>query len=810
MRKQTYWGVFFVALATLMYEILLTRIFSVTMWFHFAFVAISIAMFGMTVGAIAIYLAPRRFPNERTLNQMALCSLGLAVTIVASFIVDLYIPFKTNVTLGSLFFIGCTYTVISVPFIFSGITICLALTKFPNYVGRMYAVDLAGASLGCVLIVGLLSLIDAPSAVFVTASFAAAGSAMLASDGVSKKMMRAAILCGLFFLGFAVIHAALYTDHPSEWLRLKWIKGSVETRPFYRKWNSFSRITVSEDPNGEKPFGWGFSSEYKSKTSPDELMLKIDSGAATPITAFDGDLGKLEHLKYDVVNVVHYLRRDSKVLVVGTGGGRDILSALVFDQRAVLGVELNRVIIEALNKKYGDFSGHLDRNPKVTFVNDEARSYITQSKDKFDIIQVSFIDTAAATAAGAFVFTENSLYTVEAWKIFLDHLAPRGVLTFSRWYYWDLSGEVYRLASLARESLEKSGISNPRAHILVVRNIVNSKELADVGTILVSKEPFTEEDLKKIHSVCERLNFEIELEPHAAHDPNLEKIISGENPKQFIRNFPINISAPTDDNPFYFSMLRLRDVLNKKLWDYKLVTFNVKAIFVLGALLAIVSALTFFCVLIPLLLTSRKDSLAGTAPLFVYFAALGMGFMFIEISQMQRLNIFLGHPVYGLSVVLFTLLLSCSLGSYTVRRVDVLNLPSAGSKRLLSLVAVIALFGILTPNTTVFFDAFSMPVQIAVSVANLFPLGFFMGMAFPLGMKFASLRSPILTSWLWGINGAASVLASVLAAVIALNWGISASFWTGFLCYAAALASFVWAGQGGKSQPKSKQGAKDA
>lgn len=791
MRKQTYWGVFFVALATLMYEILLTRIFSVTMWFHFAFVAISIAMFGMTVGAIVIYLAPGRFPHERTLNRMALCSLGLAVTIVVSFVTDLYIPFKTNATLGSLFFIGCTYTVISVPFIFSGVTICLALTKFPNYVGRMYAADLAGAALGCVLIVGLLGLMDAPSAVFVTASFAAAGSVMLASHGVSKKILRTAAACGLFFLGFAVIHAALYTEHSSPLLGLRWIKGSVEARPFYRKWNSFSRITVSEDPNGNKPFGWGLSSEYKSQTSPDELMLKIDSGAATPITAFDGDLGKLEHLKYDVINVVHYLRPDSKVLVVGTGGGRDILSALVFDQRSIFGVELNKTIIDALNKKYGDFSGHLDRNPKVTFVNDEARSYITQSKDKFDIIQVSFIDTAAATAAGAFVFTENSLYTIEAWKIFLERLEPRGILTFSRWYYWDLSGEIYRLASLAREALERSGISNPRSHILIVKNITESKDLADVGTILVAKNPFTPQDLERIRSVCKRLNFEIVLEPDSSRDPNLEKIVSGENPKQFIRNFPINISAPTDDNPFYFSMLRLRDVLNKKLWDYKLVTFNVKAIFILGALLVIVSALTFCCVLIPLLLTNRKANLAGTAPLFVYFTAIGLGFMFIEISQMQRLNIFLGHPIYGLSVVLFTLLLSSSLGSYTVRWVNVFDLPSAGLKRLLCLVAVIALFGILTPNTVVFFDRFSMPVQIAVSAADLFPLGFFMGMAFPLGIKFASARFGALTPWLWGMNGVASVLASVLAAVIALNWGISASFWTGFLCYLVALLSFI-------------------
>lgn len=792
-----YLGIFFVAFTTLMYEILLTRIFSVTMWFHFAFVAISIAMFGMTVGAIVVYLLPRTFTQERAPTHLTLSSLILAVTIAASFIAHLYTPFITKPSLKNLFFIALTYSAISVPFVFSGIAVCLALTKFPREVGRLYAADLAGASLGCLAIVWVLGMIDAPSAVFVTAAFAGAAAACFVGAGWSKRLFKISILCALFFICFAGFHAARF-NRQSPLLRLLWVKGSIEKPPFYEKWNSFSRVTVSDDPNGPEAFGWGLSSRYHSDRAPEELMLKIDSGAATPITRFDGDLGKLRHLKHDVINIGHYLRQNAEVLVVGTGGGRDVLSALVFDQKSVLGVEINRAILDAVNQKYGDFSGHLDKNPKVRFINDEARSTVARLKEKFDFIQVSFIDTSAATAAGAFVFTENSLYTVEAWKIFFKHLKPHGILSFSRWYYLDLSGEVYRLAAVARTALQEIGVSNPREHILVVKNIAKSKDIADVGTLLVSPDPFTPTTMATLSKVCAEMNFEIVLEPNHSRDASLETIVWGPEKaaKNFIKNFPINISATTDDNPFYFSMVRVRDFFNRNLWAYKLVTFNMKAVFILGGLLVIVSVLTFGCILIPLFLTTQKKELDGSVSLFIFFFAIGLGFMFVEISQMQRLVIFLGHPIYGLSAVLFTLLLSSSMGSFSVGRMgDGAITTGAGAGRLAVLLAVVALFGAATPFAASFFQSAVTPIRILVSAGILFPLGFFMGMAFPLGMKMASARSFFLTPWLWGINGAASVLASVLAAVIALNWGISASFWTGFLCYVVAFLSFVRLGE---------------
>ncbi len=802
-RKGAYAGLFMVALATLMYEILLTRIFSVTMWYHYAFMAISMAMFGMTVGAILVYLLPGYFTCERAKYHLTLNSLLFAVSIVISFLVHLSIPFDIHRSIVGLFLIALTYVVISIPFVFSGICVCLALTKFPRQVSKLYAADLAGAAIGCIVLIYTLRITDGPTAVIVVAFLASVGTVFFAADAGLEKLRTVALICSLLFASFAVVHTVLAIKQ-MPLLRLIWVKGRLESRPLYEKWNSFSRIKVYADPDGSKtPFGWGLSSTYPSDRKVDQLYMNIDARAGTVLTAFDGNLTALEHLKYDVTNLAHYVRRNSKVLVIGTGGGKDILSALVFEQKSVLGVEINEDIIDTVNGRFGAFSGHLDRDPKVTFVNDEARSYIARLKDTFDIIQVSMIDTWAATAAGAFVLTENSLYTLEAWEDFLEHLTPDGVLTFSRWYFQNRPGEVYRLTSLASASLMQLGVENPREHIVIVRHMPrrdtgdgdNGLELAmanGIGTILVSKEPFSDKDLDILEEITAKMQFDLVLSPRFSLDSTFATIASGVDLDTFTAEFPINIAAPTDDSPFFFHMLRLRDMFNRELWKQGTMGFNMRAVFVLGALLITVLGLTFLWIIVPLILTTDKSTLRGSLPLFIFFSCIGLGFMLVEISQMQRFIIFLGHPVYALSVVLFALLLSSGLGSYLTKKISYPGLTRSAIMRLSLLLCALLVFGILTPYVTSMFQGSITMLRISVATLMLFPLGLFMGMAFPLGMKMASARSASLTPWLWGINGATSVCASVFAVVIALSSGISTSFWTGFSCYAVAFGASVW------------------
>jgi hypothetical protein len=466
----------------------------------------------------------------------------------------------------------------------------------------------------------------------------------------------------------------------------------------------------------------------------------------------------------------------------------------------VTAVDINKDIIGTVNGRFGDFTGHLDRDPRVRFVNDEARSFVARSPDRFGTIQISLIDTWAATAAGAFVLGENSLYTVEAWTTFLRHLTDDGILSVSRWYFRDRPAEMYRTAALAVEALRTVGVTDPRRHIAIVRSMrpaTGSDAPDGVGTMLISRRPLTDAELETLEREAARLQFDIPFSPRAALDPTFVQLSDPERSKRFIAQFPVNISAPRDDSPFFFNMLRLRDFWRPSLLDFGNLSHNMKAVATLGVLLVTVTALTGLCILLPLWLTRTRVPLEGTTPLLAYFVAIGLGFMMIETSQMQRLIIALGHPTYGLSVVLFALLLSSGIGSLLSGSIDPRATPQSGQRRLLLLLVVLAAFGAITPAVARWSGPMTTPIRIVAAVLLLFPPGLFMGMAFPLGMRLAATRARALTPWLWGLNGAASVLASVLSVCVALTWSISTAFWLGWACYLAAWLAFARAG--GKS-----------
>jgi len=812
---RTFAGLFLVTLSTLTYQLLLTRTFSVTMYYHFAFVAISVTMFGMAVGAIAVYLGPRLFVADRVSRHLALGAALFAATIVLSYLTHLSIPFLIEPSLVSAYALALTYAALSVPFVMSGVVVSLALTRFPQQVGALYAADLTGAALGCVIVGPLLRVADAPTAVVATAAIASVASMLFAAERtlnaatVRSGRLRRTCATLAAFLTLATLANGVAARQNAGWLRLMWVKGQYEARPLVERWNSFSRIRVIGDPNRViKPSGWGLSATLPAEKRARELHLDIDSYAGTELTAYNGDPETVSHLKYDVTNVAHYLRPDSRVVVVGAGGGRDVLSALVFKQREVTGVEINESIIDLVNRRFGDFTGHLDRDPRVRFVNDEARSYIARLQDRVDLIQISLIDTWAATASGAFVLTENSLYTTNAWRMFLDHLAPRGILSVSRWYFADRPGEVYRLATLASTVLIERGVARPGDHYAIVRArpaaSINGPD--GVGTMLLSRDPLSAEDLDRLESVAARMKFDVIQSPRYSADDTFAAIASGSRLEQAIATHPLNIAAPTDDTPFFFHMLRLRDVFNVSRWqDQGIVRFNMTAVGILGVLMVTVTILTAACIVLPLAIArsrgvalarskdSARHSRVDIAPHLVYFGAIGLGFMLVEISQVQRLAIFLGHPVYSLSVVLFALLLSSGLGSLATARLS--DSAKSSTRSLLLLVVVLVAFGSSTPLVIRYFDAASVAVRIAVAVAILLPIGFVMGMAFPIGMRRALSDAPSIAPWLWGVNGAASVCASVLVVVIALGAGISAAFWVGAGCYVIALAALFGTNQ---------------
>ncbi len=786
-----YGGLFLTTLSTLMYEILLTRIFSVTMWFHFAFVAVSVALFGMTVGALIVYLSPRRFPEERTQDRLYQATLLFSISIVVSFVTQLSIPFDPRWTLVSAYSIVLTYLVVSVPFVFSGISVTLVLTRFPGQISRLYAADLAGAALGTVSLIWMLDVLgDGPSAVLGVAAFAAAGGSLFAFGARKGHTTALAAVGTILLLGLAVGNAVSVQNHTPV-LRVHWAKGKAEEVPLYEKWNAFSRIRITGDTSvPSKPMGWGLSTELPPEMRVPLLLMTIDATAGTVITGYDGTSGSIEHLRYDVTNVAHHIRPDADVFVIGSGGGRDVLSALLFEQASVTAVELNEDILEVVNGRYGDFSGHLDEQPGVTFVNDEARSYLARSDESYDIIQISLIDTWAATAAGAFALSENSLYTVEAWEIFLEHLKPTGVVSVSRWFHPDLPLESYRLTALAAEALRREGISEPLRHMILVKSEVGVLG-ASVATILVSPEPFSAFDIARILAVSNDLKFDVVLAPGApANDPVFAAIAEADDPGSVSVGFPADISPPTDDRPFFFQMVHFRNLFDPDLYS-EAGAFVTKPVFVLLSLTAGVLVLTLSCILIPAALATGRKALQGVVPLVVFFSAIGLGYLLLEVSQMQRLIVFLGHPTYALSVVLFSLLLSSGVGSLATERLSISDLRVALLLPFALLLIVLIAFGVATPAIIDRFEGATTPLRILTAVGILAPMGLMMGMPFPLGMKVASLRPNAPTAFFWGINGATSVCASVLAVTIALNWGISSAFWVGCLAYAAAAGSMA-------------------
>lgn len=763
--RSTYVGLFLTTLSLLQLELFLTRIFSVTMWYHFAFMAISLAMFGLAAGAVMVEIIQKRNPFV-SLHRSA---LAFALTSVICFAVQLRIPVNPgrDPALTAL-----SFALIGIPFVFAGIVICIALTRFPGHTGGLYAADLAGSAAGCVLTIPILNNIHAPSAVILNA-----GIAMLAVAAFGwPRRARYALPAAAMLFVFAWINTS------SKLVDIRWIKGDLNSgQALYEKWNALSRIAVGQ--YSSEPFGWGMSPAYTSTRQLQQLLLNIDSGAATVITKFDGDLAAVEHLKYDVTALAHYLRSNASVFVIGVGGGRDVLTSMVFGQRRIVGVEINPDIINVLSKRFGDYAGHLDSRPSVELLPGEARSVIERSHEKFDIIQASLIDTWAATSAGAYVLTENGLYTREAWRAFLNHLTSDGILTMSRWYHEDQPAETLRVASIATAALMDLGVEDPRRHVMIVRKQDRSASgQYSVATILVCRRPFGEAEIGRIMEVSKELEFLPVLTPTFSERADFEAVASRGSYEKFIAGYPLNITAPTDDTPFFFHMLRASDLLKTSTYQ-GMNDINLKAVRVLGVLLGTVVLLSAVTIVLPVMLRQRVRS-TGSPRLMLYFAAIGLAFMMVEIGQLERLIIFLGHPIYGLTVVLFTLLVASSLGSAK---------SMAWGQWLWALPFVLLAFILGSPLLTrsLVSSGASVRMRILVSAVLLFPCGFLMGMAFPVGMTVASRQEQSPRAWYWTINGAFSVIASVLAVVIAVFWGVTATLLTGLALYAVALLALA-------------------
>jgi MFS family permease len=789
--KYVYCGIFLASLATLMYELLLTRIFSVTTWYHFAFLAISMAMFGTTMGAIIVYLAPDRFTPENTSKYQAWSILAFAVSCILAIVIHIsvpaFLPLDASTVIVASLFIAVPFLLVA--FTLSSICISLTLTRYPAETHKLYAADFIGAAVGCVLLVGSLQFIDGITDVYLIGFIATLSALCFSFNTDSKKLKLIASALALLSAGYVGTNAYL-ANQEKPVISLSWSKGEKEKLVLFEKWNCFSRIRVFGEPDAlRRPLEFGYS-----KLLPDvkirQLWLDMDGCAAAILYRFNGNIKDFEFFKYDISNFAYNLIKGGNALVIGVGGGKDILAALALGQKTITGVEINNNTVATITGRYGDYIGHLDKMPGVKLVCDEARSYITRSTEKYDTIQATLVDTWAASSSGAYALTESSLYTVDAWQTFLEHLSDRGMLTMTRWYSHYVPSEVYRLVGVGSAALKAIGVENPRAHLVLVR--LMSSELGDqlhaedgLGTILVSRQPFSMEQLTSIDKYAKELGFEVALSPVMTIDPNLALAAEGKT-SEVEKTVPYNLKPSTDDCPFFFQTLNPTQIFNKTIYAGGRTSNNINSAVALLLVLVTVTFFTFYCFRLPILRTKDKSQLKGSLPLFVYFFSIGIGFMLIELSQVQRFSITLGHPIYALAVVLFTLFLATGLGSVSFGKLCDLT-KNQLHMLLVAVLVVTAIFGLATPTLVHALAPESTAVRIGASVASLFPVGFVLGLGFPAGMRLGFKHGQNLTAWLWGINGAASVLGSVLSVVLSMFVGISTSYWCGFIFYAIAL-----------------------
>ena len=782
-----------VTAATLMLQIIETRIISVISWYHLAFFVISIAMFGLTAGAVFVYLRKASFRPELLSYDLAVAALAFALATDLAVLVQLTLVTGASPSLSSLAAWTEFALCLAVPFFFSGIVVSLALTRSPHPIGKVYGADLIGAATGCIGVLALLNVMSGPSAVFWVGGLIALAALGFAGSGLGALPKSTSLGSRLFHYRRSIVMGclllAIANTLTTYGVRPTVIKDHLEAPSdlAYDRWNSFSRITVSQNQTGA-PSMFGASPRM-----PDFIIeqraLNIDGGAGTALYRFDGNLESLGFLRYDVTNLAYAIPNLKTGAVIGVGGGRDVLSQRLFGVSNVTGIEINPIIIDVLQHHFSDYTA-IAVLDGVKFEVDEARSWFARAPHSFDVIQMSLIDTWAATGAGAFTLTENGLYTVEAWQRFLARLNADGMFTVSRWYAPGEVNETGRLVSLAVATLLTNGAAEPGRHLFLAA-------AGKVATLIVTKSPLSPAALAALKDAAKANEFTVLLSPDtAAPSAMLEKIVSATDRRsleQATAGFYLDLTPPTDARPFFFNQLGFAKIFDPRVFSHFTHTGvfagNLIATLTLAMLVVISVALVAATIIGPLRQTLREVGWPLAAGGTVYFALIGVGFMMIEIALLQRMSVFLGHPVYALSVVLFSLILWTGFGSITSERI---RLDGAGKLVAWSVASAAYLFALPVWLPLLFdFDGANILVRASVCVLVLAPAGFLMGFAFPTGMRLVSMINAGPMPWFWGINGGAGVLAASLAVVTSIALSIDTTLRIGAACYLLVAAPAV-------------------
>ena len=781
-----------VSFASLLLELALTRLFSVVLFYHFAFFAISIALLGLGSGGVFAHIRCDwlgRFQISRL--GAFLCILN-SVCILLVVEVVLHTPVSLAVTGANFARLTVIYLAAAVPFFFTGLLFSVLFARSTGAIPLLYGADLAGGASACLAVVPLLNLIGAPNALLLSSLAMAAAAALWGGSGRLRTL--GLTLAGVFLLLIAANHSGRLLDvvYAKGLLRdPKWVE--------FAKWNAISRIEVNNQNGARYVVIDADATTAIMNADPDKWDQDQPANPTPTHTGLPAQPGFnwKKSLMAAAPSVANVLRPHGDFAIIGPGGGVDVLRAVATGSPSVTGIEINPIIVnDVMRGKYADYSYHLYDRPQVHIHVQDGRSYIRGSHDKYDVVQMTLVDTWASTAAGAFALSENNLYTLEAFREYFDHLKPDGMIAITRWEFRE-PREALRVVSQAIESLHQIGVPDPRNHFVIVADGGLDEDGRPV-LVLAKKSAFSSAEYAAVAEHIKANPNLVWLNPPAEYAGRQDlpaaaaafrKLIESNDPRRFARDYPYNVAPVSDGAPFFFFTLKTGYVLKNiaagtgKGMDWRI---NLGVV-VLGMLLIISLLAVLAFLVLPLAFhhhhgARQKTSMAA----LLYFIALGFGYILVEISLIQRFVLFLGHPTYALTVVVFLLLLSSGCGSVVARR------WIAGQTGLLRILAVIAmligLYLVLLPKLLAAAVGLPFLFKLVISGTVLIPLGLLMGMPFPSGLRLVET-----VEWAWALNAAASVLGSVMAMVIAIHFGLTATLACAAAAYLlAAACSHTW------------------
>ena len=724
-----YFGIFLVTLSGLMFEIGLTRIFSATIWYHYAFVAISVALLGWGLGGFALHLVRGRIAFSR--ERVALLTLLYGLSIPLALWLIVRVPFKPDL-------LPFYFAVSLLPFLLAGMALSMLFALERENAGRLYFADLLGASLGALSVTFLLSWLGGENAVLlVSLAPVAAAAAFSRRFRLHAAIAGLAILVGLlanFQAGIFNIRSA-----PTKGL-YRHMAATPGSKLALTGWNAYSRIDAVT----------GFESPYLAR-------LYIDSDAWTNVLEWDGKLESVAAMKNWYRAIPFKVAPEhAKTLIIGPGGGSDVLVALAAGSEKVTAVEMNPLMLR-FARSFGARAGNLYDHPQVEAILSEGRTFIRRSDRRFDVILMGFVDSWAAVASGGLSLSENHLYTVEAFQAYSDHLTPDGEIAILR---WDV--DIPRLVSNAVAMLGAEEAGKRVAVLLETRE--GNREDPPQMIFILKKRPFTPEEA---HLLATHPGVVPVIVPGEHVDEPYASLFAGRTSfAQYIDEARLRVDPVFDDRPFFFARQKpwgLPDRMRAQLLYMLLPILGLSLLFLLFG-------------------KPKGERVAPYAGSIAYFACLGVGFIAVELAFLQHLTLLLGHPIFTLSILLFTLLASGGLGSAYGGRPRLRNVC-------LSVAALAAVYALALPRVVPALLPLPLVARIVIAVVLVAPLGFLMGMPFPRGLASTGQGPYPAPPFYWGLNGIFSVLGSVATMIAAVVFGFTAAMLGGAAFYLLAAAA---------------------